>query len=153
MVLKLASSKEDRFVGLDAVDTFGGNVEHVDMNDELKNLYATFVKNTEEYGNKLTIYKMPSQRFLTCFSQQNVYDFVYIDGDHHSWACLEDMVLSWPKLKIGGIMIVDDYNGGDEKTMPRHELVRHGVHSFLNAYETRYEVLHVGYQVILKKIK
>jgi len=139
---------------LDAVDTFSGNIEHLDMNgvkDELGSLYSTFVANTAEYGDKLSIYKMPSQRFLTCFSQQNIYDFIYVDGDHHSWACLEDMVLSWPKLKNGGIMIIDDYGGGNEDT-PKYELVRHGVNSFLNAYESRYKILDIAYQIILQKI-
>jgi predicted O-methyltransferase YrrM len=139
---------------LDAVDTFNGNIEHLDMKEvktELTNLYATFVANTAEYGDKLTAYKMPSQRFLTCFSQQNLYDFIYIDGDHHSWACLEDMVLSWPKLKVGGIMIIDDYGGGTKDT-PKYELVRHGVNSFINAYESRYKVIDIGYQFILQKI-
>ena len=71
---------------LDAVDTFRGNIEHLDMKEvknNLSSLYATFVANTAEYGDKLTTYKMPSQRFLTSFSQQNLYDFIYVDGDHH----------------------------------------------------------------------
>jgi hypothetical protein len=61
---------------LDAVDTFSGNIENVNAT-ELSSLYATFVANTAEYGDKLTTYKMPSQRFLTSFSQQSFYDFIF----------------------------------------------------------------------------
>ena len=61
------------------------------------------------------------------------------------------MVLSWPKLKVGGIMIVDDYGGGNQD-IPKYELVCHGVNSFLNAYESRYKTIDIGYQFILQKI-
>ena len=39
----------------------------------------------------------------------SMYDFIYIDGDHTAFAVLEDMVLSWKLLKIGGMLLVDDY--------------------------------------------
>ena len=35
---------------------------------------------------------------------------IYIDGDYHAKACLADCVLCIPLLKVGGILILDDYS-------------------------------------------
>ncbi|MGQ0559616.1 MAG: class I SAM-dependent methyltransferase [Sphingosinicella sp.] len=36
-------------------------------------------------------------------------DFIYVDGDHRAPGVLEDMVLAFPLLAVGGLMICDDY--------------------------------------------
>lgn len=133
----------------DAVDTFEGNVEMKGM-IELKNLYETFSSNTEEYISKLITYKMKGSDFLRNKITE-VYDFIYIDGDHHAWSCLEDMILSWSKLKVNGIMIIDDYGGG-EPNEEQENLVRTGVNCFLVSFKTRYEIKYSGYQIALIKI-
>jgi predicted O-methyltransferase YrrM len=38
-----------------------------------------------------------------------LYDLIYVDGCHHSTDVLLDAQLSFPLLKVGGIMIFDDY--------------------------------------------
>lgn len=136
---------------LDCVDPFEGNTEHENMS-ELSNLFETFSHNTQEYGDKIDTYKMSSQQFIMTKGQDKSYDFIYVDGDHHSWACLEDMVLAWRLLKVDGIMIVDDFGGGGPNPTPKHMFPFHGIISFLNAYETRYQVVYQSYQLILKKV-
>ena len=37
------------------------------------------------------------------------YDIVYIDGWHSAFGAMADGVMSWPLLKVGGVMIFDDY--------------------------------------------
>jgi predicted O-methyltransferase YrrM len=37
------------------------------------------------------------------------FDLVYIDGEHDIMHVLQDWALSWPLLKVGGIMVFDDY--------------------------------------------
>lgn len=37
------------------------------------------------------------------------YDIVYIDGWHSAFGALADGVMAWPLLKVGGVMIFDDY--------------------------------------------
>jgi hypothetical protein len=61
------------------------------------------------------------------------------------------MVLSWPQLKNNGIMIVDDYGGGEDDAEV-YELPKTGVNSFLISYKSRYEIMHVGYQIIIRKL-
>lgn len=136
---------------LDAVDTFEGSDEHAQMQVDLTHLYDRFLANTREYQPRLRTHRMKSTEFLRNKPLQEfeTYDFIYVDGDHHASACLEDMVLSWPFLKRGGTMIIDDYGGGHGH--PFHEVPKHGIDAFLHAYQTRYELVHMEYQVILKK--
>lgn len=37
-------------------------------------------------------------------------DFVYIDGDHSYEGVKQDLELSFPKVRRGGFMVLDDYN-------------------------------------------
>lgn len=74
------------------------------------------------------------------------FDFIYIDADHHAWPVVSDIASCWPLLKIGGIMILDDYahQGYDCKI---------GIDFFLETCKDNYELLNKGWQVIVKKIK
>ncbi|MEE2678508.1 MAG: class I SAM-dependent methyltransferase [Myxococcota bacterium] len=84
------------------------------------------------------------------------YDIIYIDGSHTADDVLADMVLAWPLLKPGGVMILDDYRyagkietGGTE--LPPELLPEIAVDAFISAYRNYVEVLHEGYQVALRK--
>jgi predicted O-methyltransferase YrrM len=76
------------------------------------------------------------------------YDIIYIDGDHHSHSVLEDAILSWPLLKKGGIMIFDDYMWNDIKSIDSPHI---GINSFITCYRGMLDILHVGYQVFIRK--
>lgn len=137
---------------LDCVDPFLGSDEHVGIK-EIETLYETFLNNTTEYGSKISVYKTKSKDFLFA-NRNNVYDVIYIDGDHHSWGCLEDMVFSWDLLKPNGIMIMDDYGqlAVPGNTNPIYTYPTRGVDSFLESYQSRYIILHVAWQLIIQKI-
>ena len=134
---------------LEAVDTFEGSDENADLDPTILNsLYDVFRRNVAEYGGRSVAHRMKSSQFLRSSSDSEKYDFIYVDGDHHSWAALEDMVLCWPLFKVGGIMIIDDYGTSSDSV----DLPKAGVDAFLHAFKTRYSVLYAGYQVILKKL-
>lgn len=135
---------------LDSVDTFEGSDEHAYLGQSvLGSLFDRFKANTAQWASRVHAHRMKSSDFLRSKTDFETYDFIYVDGDHHSYACLEDMVLAWPFLKPNGIMIIDDYGGGHGH--PFHEVPKHGVDAFLHAYTTRYDIMHLEYQVILKK--
>jgi predicted O-methyltransferase YrrM len=80
----------------------------------------------------------------------NAFDVIYIDGSHYAADVLSDAVLSFPLLKSGGIMIFDDYQWrpySEEWKMPRA-----AINGFCASYENKTEIIHVGYQLILKKL-
>lgn len=99
---------------------------------------------------------------ITGFSQDelrklplNSYDIIYIDGSHAKDDVLEDAVLSVRLLKEGGVLILDDYqwvggiNGASIDAID--DMTKDAIDSFIHCFERQLEVIHNGYQIILKK--
>ncbi|MEG4089580.1 tetratricopeptide repeat protein [Microcoleus sp. Pol12B4] len=78
------------------------------------------------------------------------YDVAYIDGCHKPTSALQDAILSWRLVKVGGLMIFDDY----EFTFPDspEQDTKIGIDVFLEMFGSQLEVVHQGYQLIVKKI-
>ena len=75
------------------------------------------------------------------------FDVIYIDGNHEARAVLTDAALCWSLLKPGGVLIFDDYGwNGDVEFPPRH-----AIDAFLQLWMTQIEVLHKGYQVVVRR--
>jgi predicted O-methyltransferase YrrM len=80
------------------------------------------------------------------------YDFIYVDGNHTTVEVLEDAVLSFRLLKVGGILAFDDYKWDDSRL--RHEgLPKPAIDAFLGAYAKKISVLSKGYQVWVRKTR
>jgi predicted O-methyltransferase YrrM len=84
-------------------------------------------------------------------THRDFFDFVYIDGDHHGYAMLQDVVMSWKLLKCGGIILLDDY--GMTFKDPRMVSPKTTIDAFLEIYRNHYELIIKNYQVAIKKIK
>ena len=93
-------------------------------------------------------YKMDSKEFLRSI-EKVTYDFIYIDGDHTAEGVLQDSVLAWRLLKVGGIMAFDDYMWED----PRGVWFQPGwsIDTFVGAVKDESEVLLSNSQVWLRK--
>ena len=78
------------------------------------------------------------------------YDIAYVDGCHKPTSALQDAILSWRLVKVGGMMIFDDY----EFTFPDspEQDTKIGIDVFLEMFGSQLEVVHKGYQLIVKKI-
>jgi hypothetical protein len=110
--------------------------------------------NIEPYKDKLTYLLGESSDSFKQFKHngksKEFLDLVYIDGNHMSNYVLEDVVNSFYCLKENGYIIFDDYGGGWEQE--KYLQVKTAVDSFNHSYYKYIEILHVGYQVIMKKI-
>lgn len=110
-------------------------------------LYNRYLESTRDIADRVTSIRSTSRDAL---KSENIicrqYDIIYIDGDHHSMSALEDAILSFPLLKDGGVLIFDDYLGGDIKSLSSPHI---GISSFLNVYNM--DVIHAGYQIFLRK--
>ena len=83
------------------------------------------------------------------FLDSNVYDAIYIDGDHRSEIVIRDLIFSVNLLKSNGILILDDYLGGDlSKKYPKPAI------DFFDVLykDEKYNKLFDGYQQIYQKI-
>ena len=109
------------------------------------------VNNLIPYGKKVKYILGESSDGFRTLKGKDVFDLIYIDGNHMSNYVLEDVVNSFYCLKENGYIIFDDYGGGWEQE--KYLQVRTAVDSFNHSYYKYIEILHVGYQVIMKKIK
>ena len=132
-------------------------IDIFDASEEYKhsNLFEVFQANIKPYADKVTVYKNTSVDTLGQLRwgvsavlpppQRSVYDLIYIDGSHKAPDVLEDLVLSWPMLKSGGILIMDDW--GSETAG-----VKQAATGFFNCRPLEAAVLFNGYQLGIKKL-
>lgn len=78
-------------------------------------------------------------------------DFIYLDGNHEGWHVLEDAVTAIRALKVGGILLFDDYEIPAKATM-RHT-PRPAIDAFCLLYDDYVEVIYQGYQLAVRKTK
>jgi len=102
--------------------------------------------NLEGFEDKLTLIKDKSQHYLADEPFANeFFDIIYVDGIHKVYGCLQDIVLTWPLLKVGGYCVWDDYS--------KRCGVPIVVDRFLEMIPGEYEVVHKGAQLAVKKLK
>lgn len=82
--------------------------------------------------------------------REDKFDFIYVDAHHTSASAFLDSELSWPLLKLGGILAIDDYEWGHPDGNPIHA-PKLGIHMFLDRHLGEYETLAINSQVWIKK--
>jgi predicted O-methyltransferase YrrM len=140
------------------IDTWKGSdeVAHEYIKDDIAKkdiLWNRFCKNVSPYASRLGIMRNTSRIALKQLGlQEKRYGLIYVDGDHHRLNCLEDLVLSFPMLELGGIVIVDDYLWGSAKEEDSN-CVRGAVHMFERLYGEYIEPIFINYQAGFRKTK
>jgi predicted O-methyltransferase YrrM len=132
------------------IDTFEGSVEHEGLDKEfLNSIESTFDLNISKTNRIKQVEKCIgiSQEVLRQFSA-NTYDFLYIDGSHMAPDVLEDALLGWRLIKVGGIIIFDDYEW--QAHPPTHD-PKLAVDAFLSVFRDKIKLLYKGYQVVIEK--
>jgi GR25 family glycosyltransferase involved in LPS biosynthesis len=94
------------------------------------------------YANKLNKIKMKSKDWLES-NQDKKFDFIYIDGDHSAEGIESDTRLSWPMLKVGGLMALDDIFLNEE--------ARQANLAFVETVKSKAEIIEDSYQIWLTK--
>lgn len=136
------------------IDPWIDYTDYPQYKGEQETIYSHFCRNMKNFD--LTHKIVP----IRGFSNEeipglvdNFFDIIYIDGNHEPEFALEDAVLSFRKLKIGGYLIFDDYGfDGPDGTSK-------GIDGFLSGYHKRIEVLGKKWtswglaQVFLRKLR
>lgn len=118
------------------------------------NDHRQFLQNNEELNfdynvsicrnsDKIRVHKITSDKFFE--SNQDTYNFIYIDGCHEPDFIQRDMENAFKVLEKDGIMWMDDYGGGDGIK------IRSTMDAFLDKYQNQYCLIHRGYQLAIKK--
>lgn len=129
------------------IDTFKGGDEHAGM--DFGAIRKRFEANVASFGSKVELFVGESTAILK--REFPPLDAVYVDGSHHAEDAYLDTAQSWPKLKVGGVMIFDDYHwdGFAGKEPPPS----FGIDRFLGLIEGRYRTVGKGYQLAIIKLK
>jgi predicted O-methyltransferase YrrM len=159
---------------IDCIDTWKGGEEH--SAEDMAAVEARFDHNLDiakersgifdgDTAKKIFKFKGPATAILgaalcqrDCFADmvedeaalpKPMYDFIYIDGSHIAKDVLTDACMAWPLLKPKGMMVFDDYMWGN----PRDILHRPkpAIDAFCNIFAEEAEIVHVGYQLVVRK--
>jgi hypothetical protein len=109
-----------------------------------------FNENTQLYRYKIHLLRQRSQVALRDrIFLPGVFSFAYVDGSRVAADVLEDAVLVFRLIKLGGVVIFNEYAGDSDHSAARRSQA--GIDAFLQAFEGQYQLLHKGDQVILAK--
>jgi hypothetical protein len=131
------------------VDTWQGSDEHKD-GDYISSIEDKFDANLSDYLARVTKYKGTSFSFFHSAPGGNLYDLVYIDGSHYVNDVIIDAIKGFELLKIGGIMIFDDYLWKYYKKWGDNPCA--AINLFLRIKKEDCKLVFVGRQVQIRKI-
>jgi predicted O-methyltransferase YrrM len=111
----------------------------------VKDKEANFNNNIKETKIEHRITKVKGVSWKALKKVDDKFDIIYVDAGHTVQEAMTDLCLSWPMLKVGGILIFDDYSH------PRYNCCK--AMDFFVEYFDGNEVIHKDRQVAVKKIK
>lgn len=119
-----------------AVDPWIDYSDYPEYKGQQETIYDTFQSNihNSQHMDRIVVKRGYSNEVLPTL-EDNSFDIIYIDGNHEPEYVLEDAVLAFRKLKVGGYLIFDDYGWGGP------DLTKRGIDGFLNGYHKRITVL------------
>lgn len=85
---------------IDCLDLFDSDIGFGDY-------HARFRANTAAWKDRIREY--PGRSYDSLKKLEGPYDLVYVDGWHTAFGAMADGLMAWPMLKVGGVMIFDDY--------------------------------------------
>jgi len=132
------------------VDTWEGSDEpvHHRMNwSTVEDLYDSKTKQGQE-ENKIVKYKGTSDSFFK--DNKEMYDFIYVDGDHTAYGVIKDAVASYECLNVGGIIAFDDYQWSAGLGALKEPKM--AIDAFGSIYRDRLELVLKDYQCWYRKI-
>lgn len=119
-----------------AIDPWTDYSDYPEYKGQQMMIYDAFTRNIEACGlaDRVTVRRGYSNEVLPTLEDAS-FDIIYIDGNHEPEYVLEDAVLAFRKVRVGGLLIFDDYGWGGP------DLTKRGIDGFLNGYHKRVTVL------------
>ena len=131
------------------VDTWQGGIEH-DKNamPEIERRFDRNVMLAKQRAPHTVIVKKFRKSSIDALAEiialrESPFDLVYIDGSHQAPDVLSDAILAFQLLRIGGIMIFDDYlwrlepeGRQDSLNMPKP-----AIDSFINIFQRKLKII------------
>ena len=128
------------------VDTWEGSdePEHKFMN--WKSVEFVYDSRVEVYGDRVCKNKTTSDEFFETNNQ--LYDFIYVDGDHTAASVLKDGINAVKFIAPGGIIAFDDYLWRSGKGAAYDPYP--AINAIMLCFSDKFDVIEAGLQVWLK---
>lgn len=135
---------------LDDVDTWQGSNEPAHKSLDFSHIYDYYQERFRKAiaDGKVVPHRMTSDDFFA--ANEQTYDFIYIDGDHHAENVLRDAANAWLCLKPLGILAFDDYLwkiDDDPANAPKQ-----GIDTFLLQREGQFNIIIDNHQYWIQKL-
>jgi predicted O-methyltransferase YrrM len=137
------------------VDSWEGADEHKSgyaaTEQVLSNIESSFDANLAPFESRLTKYRGTSFSFFNENRRKSEFDLIYVDGSHHCDDVVVDAVKCFQMLKVGGLMIFDDYLW---RWYPRAmDNPAAAIHAFLRLKKGSCKIVRVYEQLIIEKTR
>ena len=131
--------------------------DSVDVGEDLGDIYQIFLQHTQQYsatGKFEHIKKKSFDGLIDLYTSGIRPQLIYVDGDHRSPVVLQDLVLSFELLPVGGVILCDDMVWKYSKSDAAQMSPRLAVETFIACNWHRLEVLSIpnNYQTAFRKI-
>lgn len=155
---------KDYPVEIHCIDTWCGGVEHRNWGIDMTAVESRFSHNTQfaisrvPHSVALVVHKGFSDYCMATLLSQNhgnSFDLVYVDGSHQAPDVLADAVLGFRLLKVGGVMIFDDYLWSENLPSGRDLLrcPKLAIDAFVNCYFRKVMVISISrHQLYVRKV-
>ncbi|WP_340645947.1 class I SAM-dependent methyltransferase [Phenylobacterium sp.] len=136
------------------VDTWGGGIEHQkggEIETSMPDVEQRFDRNIEVARgttphtveiNKLKTFSNLALAKLIAEGKTEYFDLVYIDGSHQAPDVLMDAVMAFQVLKVGGLMIFDDYLWSMDRpgTQDVLKMPKPAIDAFMNIFQRKMNI-------------
>lgn len=141
------------------LDTWEGGEEHKAAGDNMGSVRERFESNITEIRKQFplrSVMSVAGESYVSLASfiasgSSGKFDFIYIDGSHQAADVLADACMAFGLLKIGGVMVFDDYLWS-----PQIDLIRRpkaAIDAFVNLFCERLLVISTGYQLAIQRVR
>jgi predicted O-methyltransferase YrrM len=133
-------------IEIHCIDTWQGGAEHAGIDfDSVEGRYDRNMKKLVDSTFDLTICKrkgLSSVSLAEYFLHCTLFDFIYIDGSHVPSDVFLDAALAFKLLRVGGVLIFDDYEFGDEESSDSPFTHPHiAIDAFISTYANKLSYL------------
>jgi predicted O-methyltransferase YrrM len=132
------------------LDTWGSPSEL--LSGEQPDFERRFDRNVSAFRDRVEKLKGLSALILPQFTYTRgpIYDIAYVDGSHYADDVMVDAILAFQLLKVGGLMVFDDYRWGKSE-YPAHKNPNGAANLFLKLTKGEYEILYCFVQLVIRK--
>lgn len=142
----LKSNKDAKYYG---IDMWKPSEENPEINFDIIEKEANKRRSESNFQSQITFIKKEYNKALSNLSlESNSFDIIYLNTNYLT-DNLYIIIMAFNLLKFNGIMIIDDYLF-NKSNMVTNKII---IDTLLDANKDHINILYIGYQVIIQKVK